>query len=169
MTWIAGRVNGISLCPKVKNGSIVVLNVGGSKRYVSSLKEGTIVAIETVKGIIIAHVYLGMFVNSNGKKYVVTAPFKFPRTDPHFSHRRLKGILCYCVENNKYLKKVNSITLPFILLIVRTLLSLSYFISKVVYTILNFHFKQTKETFNILKGDFIKWLKIWIFYVRRRL
>lgn len=164
--WNLYRTSGFSLYPKVKNDSIVVLN--GTRNNIQKVKEGTIIAVETDKSTI-AHIYLGTITNGNNKKYVVTAPFNYPKMDSLSSVQKFRGIISYVLEHNAKANKIKVVIMPFLLLAVRCLLSLSYFICGFIYSIILFNRAKVKYLGNALVSDLGKWVKIWVSYIIRRL
>lgn len=166
MRWNLYKTHGLSLHPKVKNNSIAILTK--SRNNIYKIKEGTIVAVDIDKSTI-AHVYLGIISNSNKKKYIATAPFKYPRIDALNPIERFKGTISYTLQEDAKANKINVITIPFILLYSRSLLALSYFICGLIYSVIIFDNIKVKNMYNILVDDFVKWVKIWTSYTLRRL
>ncbi len=160
------KTQGLSLYPKVKNNSIAVIIK--SQNNIHKIKEGTIVVVDTPKSAI-GHISLGIIYNGDGKEYIATAPLRFPRIDSLNPVQRFKGIISFVVMQDGKANKIKTATPPFILLITRSLLSLSYFICGFIYLTLTFDYEKVKKIYNIMVDDIAKWCQIWVSYALRRL
>ncbi|MFN7182184.1 MAG: hypothetical protein ACK4NF_05860, partial [Planctomycetota bacterium] len=134
---------------------------------INTLKEGSIVVVN-VKNINIGHILLATGC-LNGQRYLITCPLKFPKIDELTPAQNFVGLVfkSYHAKFNEH--KIKREICPFIFLVIKNLISFSYFLCVSLYFLLKFNFYKIYVNINTLIREIKKWLWVWLSYIIRRL
>jgi hypothetical protein len=164
MSFLLFKTRGNSLYPKVKNNSIIVVKPSKAEK----IKEGEIVVIKTKRNGYISHLFLGEI--SQGKnKYIATCPFKAATLDSPAPISSLLGTVKKYYNQTSSQINIKTTIPPFLLLLLKSITTFSYFFCTIIYFSLRFNFKKIKNACSILILELSKWKEIWYNFVIRRI
>ncbi len=157
------KTQGVCMYPLIKENSIICVK----NDSIAHLKEGSIVVVNTGEKVV-GHIFMGVGVTKN-HKYLITSSLKSARLDKLYSIEKLEGTILKSYDTKLQIRNIKIIIPPFILLLVRNLMSLSYFFCSIVYNSLRFNAGKVYNIFKIIVEECEKWRLVWLYFYLRRI
>ncbi len=157
------KTSGRCMYPLIKEGTILCVK----QEDICRLKEGTIVVVDTKEG------YIGHILFSvggiNKHQYLITSSLKSPKLDKLNPIRKFIGTVLKSYDTKSGSHNIRILTPPFLIILIRNLMSLSYFVCSFIFNMLKLNLYKIHNISQLIIEECKKWRLVWLYFYLRRL